>query len=186
MSSFAIELRPKKTLLTTFAALFSLLFLSIPIGSWVSLVVLPFGLLIYSLASSRDFLTALLSRPLMLLLGGASYSVYLLQAPVRDYVRVLISRFSLRLVVFGAPLTPLILILFSILVFRIWEEPMRHSIRRWLAFISRASFTLKRAVTVPHLFVLPSGNFGYIRTTRLHFGEQSLGSIRGQVIIHVR
>lgn len=125
----------KKTFLTTFAALFSLLLLSIPIGSWVSLVVLPFGLLIYCLASSRDFLTALLSRPLMLLLGGASYSVYLLQAPVRDYVRVLIPRLSLRLVAFGVPLTPLILILFSILVFRIWEEPMRHSIRRWLALI---------------------------------------------------
>jgi peptidoglycan/LPS O-acetylase OafA/YrhL len=123
----------RKTFLTTMAALGAVLLLSVPIGPWVSLVVLPFELLIYCLASSHDPLTALLSRPLFILLGGASYSLYLLQLPIRNCVRVLIPRISSNLAALSAPPTPLILILVSILVFRIWEEPMRRAIRRWLA-----------------------------------------------------
>ena len=62
-------------------------------------------------------------------------SLYLLQAPIRDCVRVMLPRISSLLTPFGAPLTPLIPILSSILVFRYWEEPMRRSIRRWLALV---------------------------------------------------
>jgi peptidoglycan/LPS O-acetylase OafA/YrhL len=123
----------RKSSLSAWAALASLVCLSIFAGSWVSLVALPFGLLIYSLAGSRDFLSAFLSHPIMLLLGGASYSIYLLQLPVRDWVRVVTPRISMRLVPLSAPLTPVILIGLSILVFKCWEEPMRRSIRRRLA-----------------------------------------------------
>ncbi len=125
----------RKTFLTVSAAFMAVLLLSIPIGPWVSLVVLPFGLLIYSLASSSDPLTGLLSKPLFILLGGASYSLYLLQLPIRDCVRVLMPRISSHLAMLSAPLTPVILILISILVFRFWEEPMRRSIRKWWALV---------------------------------------------------
>jgi peptidoglycan/LPS O-acetylase OafA/YrhL len=33
---------------------------------------------------------------------------------------------------FATPATPVLLVLFSILVFKIWEEPSRRAIRRWL------------------------------------------------------
>src|SRR5262249_3328032 len=67
----------------TLAALASILLLSLPIGDWVSLVVLPFAVLIYELAAERSWLARILSGKAMLLLGGASYSIYLLQYPVR-------------------------------------------------------------------------------------------------------
>ena len=68
----------------------------------------------------------------MLLLGGASYSIYLLQLPVRDWVRTLFPHNSSLVSRLNAPLTPVVLILFSILVFRTWEEPARKAIRRLL------------------------------------------------------
>jgi peptidoglycan/LPS O-acetylase OafA/YrhL len=121
----------RKAALTWLAVLSSILTLVLPVGPWVSLVVLPFGLLIYSLASSENPVTSFLSHPVMILLGGASYSIYLLQVPARDWVRTISEHFA-SLSRFNAPLTPLVLILFSVLVFRNWEEPMRKATRRWL------------------------------------------------------
>ncbi len=117
--------------LTVSAVLASLVLLAAPIGPWVSLVVFPFGLLVYSLAASRDAVSSLLSRPVMVLLGGASYSIYLLQLPVIDWVRTIATSFP-RLSRISVPLTPVILVLFSILVFRVWEEPLRKATRKWL------------------------------------------------------
>ena len=123
----------RQPLLTFLAILASILSLSITTGPWVSLAVLPFAVLIYSLAGSRDTFTSFFSHPLMLLLGGASYSVYLLQLPVRDWVRSLMAHTTASLNDLNAPLTPVILVLFSILVFHYWEEPLRKTIRRGLA-----------------------------------------------------
>jgi peptidoglycan/LPS O-acetylase OafA/YrhL len=123
----------RRPFLALLAILASILSLSITAGPWVSVAVLPFAVLLYSLASSRDAITTFFSRPVMFLLGGASYSVYLLQLPVRDWVRTLFSHTTASLNQFNAPLTPVILVLFSILVFRYLEEPLRKTIRRGLA-----------------------------------------------------
>lgn len=123
----------RKMFLTFACAAGSILLLSLPIGPWVSLVFIPFAILIYCLASSQNLFTAILSSPLVVLLGAASYSIYLLQVPVRDWVRTLAAGSAGFLSWLNAPLTPVVLILFSILVFRIWEEPMRHALRRRLA-----------------------------------------------------
>lgn len=48
----------------------------------ISLLELPFGLLIYALASGPGYLYRLLSIPLVLLLGEASYAIYILQVPI--------------------------------------------------------------------------------------------------------
>jgi peptidoglycan/LPS O-acetylase OafA/YrhL len=126
----SLERRP---LLTLLAILGSVFCLSTTTGPWVSVVVLPFAVLLYSLASSRDLFTSLVSHPLMLLLGGASYSVYLLQLPVRDWVRTILDRAPALINALSVPLTPVILVLISIAVFRYWEEPLRKFIRRGLA-----------------------------------------------------
>ena len=116
---------------TVLAAGAALLVLSIPLGQAVSLVIIPFAVLVYQLANPLNPIGRLFcSRP-MLLLGGASYSVYLLQAPFRDWVRVLSTKLLRDGARFATPLTPVLLVLFSILVFRFWEEPWRRSIRRW-------------------------------------------------------
>jgi peptidoglycan/LPS O-acetylase OafA/YrhL len=127
------ETSRSSAVVTAAAVLVAVLLLSLPIGQGVALVILPFAVLVYQLAIPSDPIGRLLSGRSMTLLGGASYSVYLLQAPVRDWVRVI----STRLLSSGGarlatPLTPVVLVLFSILVFKIWEEPWRRTIRRWL------------------------------------------------------
>lgn len=123
---------PRGAFVTVMAALATILLLSIPIGQVVSLVIIPFAVLIYELASPSNRIGVLFSKRLMLLLGGASYSVYMLQSPFRDWVRILSTKLLRHGARFATPLTPVLLVLFSILVFKFWEEPWRRSIRRWL------------------------------------------------------
>jgi peptidoglycan/LPS O-acetylase OafA/YrhL len=65
----------------------------------------------------------------MLLLGGASYSVYLLQALIREITHKLFGRFHPG---FDAVLSPIILICLSCLIFLFYEEPLRDVIRNLL------------------------------------------------------
>ena len=99
--------------------------LSLPIGQWVSLVVVPMALVIYQLAVSQGIPARILSSPSLLLLGGASYAVYLLQYPVRSWTKAIFSLGGASFSVIGIVLSPLILILFSIVVYRYCEEPIR-------------------------------------------------------------
>jgi len=93
----------------------------------------PFAVLVYELALGGVWLARILSTRIMVLLGGASYAVYLLQFPVRSWTRVLFSHFPERIAHLSAPLTPLILVLFSIFVFQFCETPSREALRRWFA-----------------------------------------------------
>ena len=120
-------LRVYPAVLAAFAAL------SLPLGEWVSLVIIPFAVLVYELALGGSLLARILSLRIAVLLGGASYAVYLLQFPVRNWTRVFSAHLPAKLGHFGAPLTPLFLVLFSIFVFRFWEEPARKNLRRWLS-----------------------------------------------------
>jgi len=114
--------------------------LSLPIGSWVSFVVIPFAATIYGIASTSTMLSTCLSSRLMVLLGGASYCVYLLQAPIRDLVRVASEQYMPEVVArVATPATPLILVLCSVFIFKTWEEPSRRAIRQWLALRPEAS-----------------------------------------------
>ena len=120
----------RTSLPTIFAAIAILVVLSLPIHDWVSIVVIPFGFLIYELADPKNVVGVLLSNRLMLLLGGASYSIYLLQHPFRDYVRDLSARAPYSVAGLATPATPILLVIFSILLFKLWEEPSRRAIRR--------------------------------------------------------
>jgi peptidoglycan/LPS O-acetylase OafA/YrhL len=120
--------------LRTYAAVAGLLVtLSLPLGPWVSLVVVPSAILAYELASRESLLTRMLSTPAMVLLGGASYAVYLLQTPVRHWTHLLFSHTPAKLAGKDGPFTALALVGFSIFVFLCWEEPLRKVLRRWFA-----------------------------------------------------
>jgi peptidoglycan/LPS O-acetylase OafA/YrhL len=88
-----------------------------------------FGWAIYRLANGRGWLTNLLSSRVFLLLGGASFSVYILQGPVRLISRRLFANFHPGL---DAVLSPFILISLSCLIFLFYEEPLRNVIRKFL------------------------------------------------------
>jgi len=63
-----------------------------------------------------------LSSRCAVLLGSASYSLYLLELPIREWMRVL---FTGPWELFGRSAYPLVLILLSIVVFKAFEEPAR-------------------------------------------------------------
>lgn len=111
--------------------------LCLPVGRWGSAVVAPFAALIVSLAYPGGPLARLLSTRVLILLGGASYAVYLLQLPVRIYVRLLVARAPRAPHDLDAFLSPAILLLASILVFLYWEEPSRKFLRKLLGLRSR-------------------------------------------------
>jgi peptidoglycan/LPS O-acetylase OafA/YrhL len=88
-----------------------------------------FSWAIYRLADGRGWLTDLLSSRAMLLLGGASYTVYLLQSLVREITRRALVRFHPGL---DAALSPIILVFLSCLIFLFYEEPLRDVVRKLL------------------------------------------------------
>ena len=91
------------------------------------------GLLLVQLAAGRSLLARLLSGRAILLLGASSYALYLLQAPVREYLRLLPSATLAEL------LNPLVAVAASVLVFRWWEEPARRFLHDRLAARRRAA-----------------------------------------------
>jgi peptidoglycan/LPS O-acetylase OafA/YrhL len=102
-----------------------------PVGGYlISLAgVFCFGWTIYRLADGRGWLSDLLSSKFLMLLGGASFSIYLFQAPNRIISRRLFGAIHPGL---DAALAPFILISMSCLIFLFYEEPLRDLIRKLL------------------------------------------------------
>jgi peptidoglycan/LPS O-acetylase OafA/YrhL len=92
-----------------------------------------FAALIYGLAWQRGWLSALLSRPAVLLLGEASYGIYILHAPIWTWLRHLTGGppAELALPYFLAYLV--LLLALAVLSLRLVETPARRVIRRSLA-----------------------------------------------------
>lgn len=85
------------------------------------------GVLILQLAAGNNVITqALCSNP-MIILGGASYALYLSQGPLREWARFLPSE------TFARAIYPILAIGVSVLVFLFWEQPLRHRIRQAFA-----------------------------------------------------
>lgn len=95
---------------------------------FVTLIVIPFAALIWLLAGERTIVTRVLARPEMKLLGGASYSIYLLQVPAWLWVRKLAPGMSHWSGLENA-LSVILLISISIAVYVFFEGPSRQWIR---------------------------------------------------------
>jgi len=90
---------------------------------------------IYRLADGKGILTGLLRSRTGVLLGGASYSVYLLQAPIREFCRRFLGPVHAGL---DAAVSPPLIIAISCLVFLFYEQPMRVFLRGLLNRRKRA------------------------------------------------
>ena len=98
------------------------------------LLVGPFAILILALASGRGFVAGFLGSPPLILLGEASYALYILHVPVHSILR--------RVVPATGPLAPqsagflvvylLGSVLVAIVVLKLLEEPARLALRRRL------------------------------------------------------
>jgi peptidoglycan/LPS O-acetylase OafA/YrhL len=127
----------------------TILLLCRPGGRWTSLVVVSFAALLFSLAAENTLLSRFLSTRTMLLGGGISYTMYLMQIVVKSWVTHLANRFhvpdSLRL-----PLNALVLILISWVLFKLVEDPARIFLRSAFAGIEqRRRFALARRRSTP-------------------------------------
>lgn len=104
---------------------------------------LLFALIVWQLARGDGLVKRLLSRPSLLLLGEASYAVYVLQDPMLAWTTAILKRLSPTLmthwnVVFWA--YALLLVVVSIVIHKKWEMPVRAVIlRRWTARTERVA-----------------------------------------------
>jgi peptidoglycan/LPS O-acetylase OafA/YrhL len=112
-------------------------------GRWIPFVIryngigdLAFAEIIFGLAVAPTLLSRTLSQPFLVLLGEASYSIYILQSPIMDYFRPMTTRFH-GPGLFAAYLATLIVS--GIFCFRSIESPLRHRINGWYASARLAS-----------------------------------------------
>lgn len=117
-------------MLADLSAAASLVLLCFVSDRWVSLAVIPFTILIVSLAGQTGVVARLLSTRVLVLLGGASYCVYLLQLPTRLWTRVLVAQWAHAPHTLDEVLSPVLLLLLAILVFIFFEEPARLRLRK--------------------------------------------------------
>jgi peptidoglycan/LPS O-acetylase OafA/YrhL len=122
-----------RSLLVYSAVIATVLTLALPLGGWVSFVIVPFSILVYELALGESLLARFLSTRFMVLLGGASYAVYLLRFPITSWTRLWFSSLSGSAARAGEFAGPLLLVVVSIVVFLYWEEPSRKTLRRWFS-----------------------------------------------------
>ncbi len=99
-----------------------------------SLLIVPFAALVFALAQGGGWIGRFLTWRPIVILGEASYGIYILQFPVRSWMRAAVPPYD-------AVLSPLVLVLVAVASFFLFEEPARRAIRRWLS---------GRADSVPH------------------------------------
>ena len=124
-------------LVSVCALLGAIFVLCLPLGPWASIAVIPFAVLILSLAHQRGPIARILSSRILVLLGSASYAVYLLQLPIRIYTRLLFAEMLHAPHNLDAFLSPCLLLILSVLVFLFWEEPARKFLRKSLGLRPR-------------------------------------------------
>jgi peptidoglycan/LPS O-acetylase OafA/YrhL len=103
-------------------------------GEWESLLMVPNIFLVYELAHDGGPINWFLSRKTMMLLGGAAYSMYLLQFPMRRTMEWVFAHWLPALKSIGPPvITPLLLVGVALVVHLRFEEPVRRGLRVWFA-----------------------------------------------------
>jgi peptidoglycan/LPS O-acetylase OafA/YrhL len=126
--------RPTRTWALWSSILVTMAILATVHGQWVSLLMVPNAVLVYELAHDGGVINWFLSRKTMMLLGGAAYSMYLMQYPMRKAMEWVFTHFAPQLKNIGPPLiTPLLLIAVAVVIHLRFEEPVRRGLRQWFA-----------------------------------------------------
>lgn len=99
-----------------------------------ALATILFGILIIQLAACKSWLVTFLSTRIIILLGGASYALYLAQGPIREWVRLLVPEKLLASIV-----NPVVAILAAIAIFLYFERPLRRLVRDALLIRTKPS-----------------------------------------------
>lgn len=111
------------------AALVTIALLCRARGPATSVVLIAFAALVFGLAWERTLLSRMLATKLMIFGGGISYSIYLLQAPVKDMVLNIADRLHIQSGSFRMASMVVFLIALSATSFKMIEGPARHKLR---------------------------------------------------------
>jgi peptidoglycan/LPS O-acetylase OafA/YrhL len=131
---FAVGTRlPGRGAWTYGSALLTTVLLCCASVQWTSLVVLGFSALIYGLGAERSLLSRVLSTRLLLLGGGVSYSIYLMQVEVKGWVILAATRLHLQSPSLRLIITTAILLILSLALFEGVEQPSRKILRSFFA-----------------------------------------------------
>lgn len=101
-----------------------------PASRWTSVIVIAFASLLFGLAAETTVLSRLLSTKTMLLGGGISYSIYLIQLPVKIWVQLVMAPMHLNSELIRFLITATALIGVSLMLFKLVENPSRKVLRR--------------------------------------------------------
>ena len=123
------ESLPGRGLWTYASLLATLALLCLPANRWTSTVVVAFAALLFGLAAEKTLLSRFLSTNAMLLGGGISYSVYLVQMPVKNWVQLITSAMHLNSEALRFLITATVLIGVSLILFKAVEDPARKVLR---------------------------------------------------------
>jgi peptidoglycan/LPS O-acetylase OafA/YrhL len=96
-----------------------------------SVATLLFGILIIQLSYGSNLMVNMLSSKKMILLGSASYALYLIQGPVRQWFYWLVANDILSKTV-SMFLNPFTAIFMSITIFIYYEQPIRKYLMRFV------------------------------------------------------
>ena len=102
-----------------------------------SFVLIGYTILVYGLAAEPTFISRLLSTPLLILGGGMSYSMYLMQLPVRFWVKPVFAAAKEPDGFWNMVVVIVVLLLFSWVTFQFVEEPARKWLRSKFAAADR-------------------------------------------------
>ncbi len=127
------QARGRNGLITYGSMLAAVVWLCRPGDGWTSVVVVAFAGVILGLAEERTLVSRFLSTQTMVLAGGISYSVYLMQMPVKSWVMTGTEAIGLRSEVGRLGLTAVALIVVSWVLFRWVEDPARRVLRSGFA-----------------------------------------------------
>jgi peptidoglycan/LPS O-acetylase OafA/YrhL len=116
---------------------------------WTSVVDVAFCGLILGLAGERTGLSRFLSTPTMVLGGGISYSVYLIQMPVKSWVYLATTRLHVHSEVIRLSLTAVALLVISWVLFRTVEDPCRRVLRDFFLRLETTRLARERQNSMP-------------------------------------
>ena len=123
------RLLPGKGLWTYASMLATIALLCCPASRWTGTIVIGFAALLFGLAAEKTLLTRFLSSKAMLLGGGISYSIYLVQMPVKGWVQMITDRMHLGNEGLRFSITAATLIGVSLILFKAVEDPSRKLLR---------------------------------------------------------
>jgi peptidoglycan/LPS O-acetylase OafA/YrhL len=103
--------------------------LCLPANRLTSLVVLTFSAWIFGLASERTIPARILSTKTMILGGGISYSMYLVQEPVKELTKMVADHAHIGSAGFRLGMMVILLLAIATIMFKGIEGPVRKALR---------------------------------------------------------